>query len=160
MTAEPAAAARRYFDAITRRDLDAAAACWATGGIDHLVPVGELEVPGAWREYFASLFAAMPDFNYEVLETVSEGTRVAVHWRAIGHFTGKPFQDIRATGRRVEIAGMDLVDVVDDKITRIDSYWDDATVTRQIGLLPSRGSREERALISLFNLRTRLRRRR
>lgn len=156
MTAEPAAVARRYFDAITRRDLDAAASCWAPGGIDHLVPVGELEVPDAWREYFESLFAAMPDFRYDVLEVVAEGDRAVVHWRTSGTFTGSPFQGILANGARVETLGLDLVRVAGGLIQRNDSYWDDASVARQIGLLPARLSRNERVLTALFNCRTRV----
>lgn len=159
MTPEPAEVAGRYFEAIARQDLDAAEECWALGGIDHLAPVGELRVPGEWREYFESLFAAFPDFRYEVLDTISEGERVVVHWRAAGKFTGRPFHRIRATGGRANAEGLDLLRVENGKIVRLDSYWDDAAVTRQIGLLPARDSRQERGLIALFNLRTRLRRR-
>lgn len=158
MTETPAAVAGRYFDAIGRRDLDAAAACWTPGGI-HLSPVGELRVPDEWREYFESVFAAMPDFRYEVLSTVAHDEHVAVPWRAVGNFTGQPYQGILATGARTETEGLDLVHVEDGKISRLDSYWDDAAVIRQIGLLPPRNSRRERALISLFNVSTRLRRR-
>jgi predicted ester cyclase len=151
--------AGRYFDAIARQDLDAAAAEWAPGGIDHLAPVGELRVPDEWREYFSSVFAAFPDFRYEVLATVTENDRVAVHWRASGRFTGRPYQGIKATGGRADAEGVDLLRIENGKIVRLDSYWDDAALTRQLGLLPERGSRQERALIALFNLRTRLRRR-
>jgi steroid delta-isomerase-like uncharacterized protein len=154
-----AAVASRYFDAIARQDLDGAEACWAPGSIDHLAPVGELSVPDEWRAYFKSVFAAFPDFRYEVLATVAEGDRVAVHWRAAGNFTGEPYQGIRATGGRAEAEGVDLLRVEDDRITRLDSYWDDASLTRQLGLLPARGSRQERALIALFNMRTRAGRR-
>ena len=67
MADSPAAAiARRYFGAVGRHDLDDAMACWAPGGIDHLAPVGELRVPDELRAYFEELFAAMPDFKYEV----------------------------------------------------------------------------------------------
>jgi predicted ester cyclase len=160
VSSDPALVARRYFDAISRRDLDAAEAAWLPGGIDHLIPVGELEVPTAWRPYFERLFAAFPDFTYEVLDTLSDGARAVVKWRASGHFTGAPFEGIRATGVQAEITGLDLVDVDGDRVARIESYWDDASITRQLGLLPARGSRQERLLVSLFNLRSRLRLRR
>lgn len=154
----PSEVAARYFDAIARQDLDGAAACWKAGSIDHLAPIGELRVPEEWREYFSSLFAAFPDFRYEVLATVAEGDRVAVHWRASGRFTGAPYQGIRPTGGRADAEGIDLVRVEDGQIVRLDSYWDDASVTRQLGLLPPRGSRQEKGLVALFNLRTRLKR--
>lgn len=153
---QPAAVARRYFDAIGRRDLDAALACWAPGAIDHLAPVGELRAPEGMRAYFEELFAAMPDFHYEVVELVAEADRVAVHWRAGGTFAGRPFQRIRANGARIAAEGLDLVLVVDGLIARNDSFWDDSAVARQIGLLPPRDGIGERALKALFNLRSRL----
>lgn len=152
---DAAAVARRYFDAIGRRDLDDALACWAPGGIDRLAPVGELVAPEGMRAYFSALFAAMPDFGYEVLELVADGGRVAVHWRTSGTFTGAPFQGLVPTGAAVVGEGIDLVRVRDGLIYRNDSFWDDADVARQLGLLPPRASRRERALTGLFNTRTR-----
>lgn len=153
---QPADVARRYFDAIGRRDLDAALKCWAPGGIDYLAPVGELRAPDGMRTYFEELFAAMPDFQYEVLALVADGDHVVVHWRASGTFTGRPFQRIRANGARLEAAGLDLVRVADGLIERNDSFWDDAAVARQIGLMPARDGAAERGLKALFNTRTRL----
>lgn len=148
--------ARRYFEAVGRQDLDAAMACWHPGGIDHLAPVGELRVPDELRPYFEGLFAAMPDFRYEVLDLFERGDQVAVHWRASGNFTGRPYQGIRANGAAIRAEGADLVRVEDGLIRRLDSYWDDSALARQIGVLPARGSRQERALLGLFNAKTRL----
>lgn len=149
--------ARSYFEAIGRHDLDAAMACWHVGGIDHLAPVGELCVPDALRAYFDELFAAMPDLTYEVLDLFEQDDRVAVHWRISGRFTGRSYQGIRANGASIVAAGADIVRVEDGLIRRLDSYWDDSSLARQIGVLPARGSRQERGLIGLFNVRTRLR---
>ncbi len=148
--------ARRYFSAIARQDLDAALACWVPGGIDHLAPIGELRVPDELRAYFEELFAAIPDFQYEVMDLITENERVGVHWRATGTFTGAPLQGVRANGARLETAGADVLRIEDGLIGRLDSYWDDAGLARQIGILPARGSRQERALTALFNARTRL----
>ena len=147
---------RRYFDAVSRRDLDAAMACWASGGIDHLAPVGELRVPDELRAYFDELFAAMPDFQYEVFDLFEDGNKVAAHWRATGSFTGQSFQGIRPNGAKIRAQGADLVQVEDGLIKRLDSYWDDSATARQLGLLPAKESRQERALIGLFNTKTRL----
>jgi steroid delta-isomerase-like uncharacterized protein len=152
--------ARRYFTAIGKQDLDAALACWKEGGVDHLAPVGELRAPDGMRAYFGSLFSAMPDLTYEVREMVSEGDRVAVWWRLRGTFTGTPFDGIRATGGGVEAEGLDYVRVEDGLIVRNDSYWDDSAIARQLGLLPAKGSRQERIFKGVFNLKTRLTRRR
>jgi predicted ester cyclase len=151
-----AAVSRRYFDAVRRRDLEAALECWAPGGIDHLAPVGELRVPDEWRAYFSELFAAIPDFEYEVLNLFDQGDQVAVHWRAKGHFSGQPFQGLRATGAAIAAEGADLIKVENGLIKRLDSDWDESATARQIGLLPGKKSVQERALYGLFNTKTRL----
>ena len=157
MADSPAAAvSRRYFDAVRRRDLDAAMECWAPGGVDHLAPVGELRVPDEWRAYFGELFAAIPDFEYEVLNLFDNGDQVAVHWRAKGHFSGSPLMGVRATGAAITVEGADLIKVENGLIKRLDSYWDDLATARQIGLLPPKKSVQERALYGLFNTKTRL----
>jgi predicted ester cyclase len=150
------AVSRRYFDAVRRRDLDAAIACWAPGGIDHLAPVGELRVPDEWLTYFTELFAAIPDFEYEVLNLFEQGDEVAAHWRASGHFTGRPLQGIRANGAKIAAEGADLIKVENGLIKRLDSYWDESAIARQVGLLPAKKSVQERALYGLFNTKTRL----
>lgn len=147
---------RRYFDAVARRDLDAAMACWAPGGIDHLAPVGELRVPDELRAYFEELFASMPDFQYEVLDLFEAGDKVAAHWRATGSFSGRSYQGIRPNRAAIRAEGADLVQVENGLIKRLDSYWDDSETARQIGLLPPKKSRQERMLIGLFNTKSRL----
>jgi predicted ester cyclase len=158
MSASAEEVARRYFAAIARHDLDAAVACWRPGAIDRLAPVGELRAPDGLRAYFSAVFAAMPDFSYELLDVVAEGDKVAVRWRVSATFDGGPYQGIRATGAKMATEGADVLRVEDGLIVRNDSYWDDADVGRQIGLLPPRGSRAERILRGLFNARTALRR--
>ena len=153
-------AALRYFDAIGRQDLDEAVACWKEGGIDHLAPVGELRAPEGIRQYFGALFAAFPDFTYEVRDVIADGEKVVVWWRIRGTFTGASYDGVRATGGGAVIEGLDYVRVEDGLIVRNDSYWDDSAVARQLGLLPAKGSRQERALKGLLNLKTRLTRRR
>jgi predicted ester cyclase len=150
------AVSKRYFDAVRRRDLDAAIECWVPGGIDHLAPVGELRVPDEWRTYFSELFAAIPDWKYEVLNLFEQGDQVAVHWRASGHFSGQPYEGIRATGAAILAEGADLIKVENGLIKRLDSYWDESAMARQIGLIPAKWSRQERVMVGLFNTKTRL----
>ena len=60
------------------------------------------------------------------------------------------------TGRRSATEGADLIKVEDGLIKRLDSYWDDAAIARQIGVLPAKKSVQERALVGLFNGKTRV----
>ena len=154
--AEPSEVVRRYFEAVGRQDLDAAMECWEPGSIDNLAPVGELRVPEELRAYFVELFASMPDFEYEVLDLFAHGNKVAAHWRAKGSFTGVSYQGLRPNGAHIETKGADLVQVEDGLIRRLDSYWDDSALARQIGVLPAKKSAQERVVFALFNMKTRL----
>ena len=80
--------ARRYFTALAEHDLDAAVACWRPGGIDRMVGAQELIAPDGIREYFSMLFAAFPDFRFEILELTTSRNRTAVRWRADATFAG------------------------------------------------------------------------
>ena len=85
-------------------------ACWAPGGVDRLVGQQELTAPDGVRQYFRDLFAAFPDFRFEVLDTTAARGRVAVRWRARGTFAGPgAFQGFAPNGARVELEGCDVL---------------------------------------------------
>jgi hypothetical protein len=84
---------------------------------------------------------------------------VAVKWQARATFMGAPFQGIRPTGRPVQLRGLDFFEIEDGLIRRNTVFYDGASFARQIGMLPHEGSPMDRAMIALFNLKTRLVRR-
>ena len=119
MAADARQVAQRYFDALARRDLDGAAACWAPDGVDRLIGQSEAHGPEGVRAFFGELFAAVPDWAFEVEAIVAEGDRAAVRWNATGTFAGESsFQGIAPTGGRVRMAGFDLLTVRDGLIVR------------------------------------------
>jgi len=149
--------AKRYFAALADHDVDAAAACWLVGGIDRLVGQQELLAPTGIREYFGALFAAFPDFVFEVLETTTYRHRTAVRWRARATFAGPGrFQGFMPNGARLDIEGCDVVTVADGLITHNDAYMDSGDIARQLGLLPPAGSPAQARLAKLANARTRV----
>jgi glyoxylase-like metal-dependent hydrolase (beta-lactamase superfamily II)/predicted ester cyclase len=153
---DPAATARAYFDALAARDVEAAAAMWAPDGRDRLAGFGELAGPEGVRGYFSELFAAIPDWQFEVRDLVADGERVAVHWRAAGTFTGSAYQGIEPTGARFDFGGLDLLRIRDGRIVENDAYPDGLTFMRQLGLLPAAGSTAEQRLTRVFNTRTKV----
>jgi hydroxyacylglutathione hydrolase len=156
MAADAREVAQDYFDALARRDVDGAAACWAPDGVDRLIGQSEAHGPEAVRAFFSELFAAVPDWAFEVEAIVAEGDRVAVRWNATGTFAGESsFQGIEPTGGRVEMAGFDLLTVRDGLIVENDAFSDGMGFARQIGLLPPAGSGVESKLQRAFNARTR-----
>jgi steroid delta-isomerase-like uncharacterized protein len=124
--------------------------------VDDIVAIGEFRGKEAVRGFFDELFAAIPDFELSIERTVAEGDAVAVKWRATGTFRGGRFQGIEPTGKAVEIRGVDFFEVEDGLIRRNTVFYDGASFARQIGLLPRADSLADRALLRLFNLKTRL----
>jgi hydroxyacylglutathione hydrolase len=150
--------ARRYFEALNAHDLDGAVQCWAPGGIDCVVGQQELEAPGGVRQYFVELFAAFPDWSFEIVDLTSSRNRAAVRWRGGGTFAGPSrFQGFAPNGARIEIEGCDVLTVSEDAITRNYAYIDTGDVARQLGFLPAAGSAAEARLAKLANIRTSIR---
>ncbi len=150
--------ARRYFDALSAHDLDAAVACWRPGGVDRLVGQMELPAPEGIRTYFAELFAAFPDFKFEVLDELEAGDRTVVRWRSRATFAGPgTFQGFAPNGARIDIEGCDVLTTSDGLIDRNDAYVDAFHIARQLGVLPPAGSAAEARLTKLANARTKVR---
>jgi steroid delta-isomerase-like uncharacterized protein len=150
--------ARSYFEAVANRDVRAMTSHWREDGIDELVPVGMLRGHDEIATFFGELFAAVPDLETTVTRVVAGEREAAVEWRMTGHFSGGAFQGIDATGRRVEMRGLDLLEIEDGTIVSNTAYYDGMSFARQIGLMPPENSGAERAMKSAFNAATRARR--
>ena len=150
--------ARSYFDALARRDPQAMAEHWAEDGVDDIVPLAPLRGHGEIMAFFRELFAAVPDLETTVTRVVAGEREAAVEWRMSGNFTGEPFQGVDATGKRVDMRGLDLLQIEDGRIVGNTAYYDGMSFARQIGLMPAQDSSAENAMKSAFNAATRVRR--
>lgn len=156
---ETKAVAERYFDAVARRDVEAAVACWEPGGRENVRGLVDTTAPDGVREFLTGMLRAMPDARMEVLSMVCQRDRVAVHWRARGTFAGEPLMGVEATGSSIDLEGVDVLRVRDDRIVSNDAFLDNFGMARQMGLLPAPGSKQELRVNKLFNLKTRVERR-
>jgi glyoxylase-like metal-dependent hydrolase (beta-lactamase superfamily II)/predicted ester cyclase len=148
----------RYFEALARRDVEAAAALWAPDGLEHIARQADAVGPHGVREYFTELFTAFPDFGLTVVTTVAEDDKVAVHWKATATMTG-PLWGLEPTGVHVDFEGIDLLRVAGDRIVRNDAVPDGMSLARQIGLVPEAGSTLEQRMFAAFNVGTKASRR-
>jgi steroid delta-isomerase-like uncharacterized protein len=149
---------RSYFAAIANRDTSAMAAHWRADGVNDLVPLGVLRGTDEIVAFFRELFQAVPDLETTVTRVVAGETQAAVEWRMTGHFSGGPFQGVDPTGRRVDMRGLDLLEIEDGQIVGGTAYYDGMTFARQIGLMPPENSSAENAMKSAFNAATKVRR--
>jgi predicted ester cyclase len=148
---------RSAFDALARRDADAIGEHWREDGVNDIVPIGVLRGRREIVDFFREVFAAVPDLETTVTRVVPGERQAAVEWRMRGNFTGGPFQGIDPTGRRVDLRGFDLLELEDDMIVSITTYYDGAAFARQVGMLPTEGSSAERAMKNTFNAVTKVR---
>lgn len=154
---DAATVARTYFEAVAQRDLDAMVAPWQPGALDVIHGVVEMRVPEDLRTWFGNLFAAFPDFTFEILEVMATGEKAAVRWHATGSFEGSArFEGLAPNGARIDLEGCDVLTVREGRIVRNDAYMNGAEMARQLGALPPAGSAPERAMTAVLNLKTRL----
>jgi glyoxylase-like metal-dependent hydrolase (beta-lactamase superfamily II)/predicted ester cyclase len=149
--------ARRYFETIAERDVDAAVALWAEGGREYVRGQVDVLAPEGVREFIGSLIEAMPDMRMEVVETTTEGERCAVRWTLTGTFAGPgSLNGVQATGHPLKLEGVDVLTVRDGLVQANDAFSDGMEVARQIGLMPPQGSSAEQGLTGAFNMKTKV----
>jgi steroid delta-isomerase-like uncharacterized protein len=142
------------FEALNGRDLDAAEALWHPDVVDDFVVLGAFRGRRAVRGLFEEIFAAVPDFILAPQEFLGGDEHATVRWRATGTFTGSPFMGIHATGRSVDLRGVDVMRWVDGLLVHNTIYYDGLAFARQIGLLPTEGSVGDKAVLAAFNAKT------
>lgn len=128
------------WQAYIRHDLDALMEAYAADAV--------LTVPGAppaagreaIREVWSSFLTAFPDDGPTIERIVNEGDTVVVQFSSGGTNSGPLLlptgETLPATGRKVQLSGMSISDVVDGRIKRETFYWDGFSFLTQLGLIP------------------------
>ena len=125
------------YEAYNRHDAEAAAALYVPDGTHEDVAFGR---PARGREAIAAglqrLFAAFPDARWTPTATLETGGR------AFGRYvlTGRLQRDmgpIRATGQRLELPGVHVLETDAGSIRRSQDFWDSATFQRQMNTSPT-----------------------
>ena len=89
----------------------------------------------AVKEMLVRYWKAFPDLIFRVESTVVEENRIAISWYAIGTHQG-PIMNVPATGHKVEVRGISIIDVENGLVARGCRIWDLAGMLRHMGLLP------------------------
>jgi predicted ester cyclase len=129
----------RYVELYNAGDLDAVMDLYAEDAVQ-IMPEGTFEGRSAIRERLARDLVACPDIDWTVLSFVEQGDAFADEWAFVATHTG-PFQlpdgsELPPTGKRVELRGMELVQVRGRKIVVDNLYYDNMAVLAQLGLVP------------------------
>ena len=103
--------------------------------------------------------AAFPDLRFRVEDTIAEGDKVAVRWRAEGTHQAE-LRGLAPTGVRGSTTGMSISRWEDGKAVEFWVEWDNLGLARQIGAAPPEGSVGERIATAAQQLIARRMRRR
>ena len=131
----------RYVERYNAGDLDAVIDLYADDAVQGM-PDGIFEGREAIRERLAQELEAIPDVTHTVVSFIDQGDAFADEWTFVGTHTGGPLtlpngDVLPATGKRVEVRGMEVVRVnADGKIVLNTLYYDNMAVAVQLGLIP------------------------
>ena len=128
-----------YVERYNAGDLDACMELYAEDAVQAMHD-GVFKGRTAIHDRLASDLVTFPDLTYTVVSFFEQGDRFADEWTIGGTHTG-PFAlpdgtQVPPTGRRVEIRGMEFVEVRDGKIVVDNLYYDSLAVIAQLGLFP------------------------
>jgi steroid delta-isomerase-like uncharacterized protein len=128
-----------YVERYNAGDLDTVMELYAEDAVQKMHD-GTFQGRAAIRERLARDLTACPDATYTVGSFVEQGDSFADEWTFEGTHTG-PLSlpdgtQLPPTGKRVEIKGMELVQVRDGKIVIDNLYYDAMAVLAQVGVIP------------------------
>ena len=86
----------------------------------------------------ADFIAAFPDLNVTIDDVISEKNKVVVRSTMTGTNTGS-FMGMPPTGKRIEVGGIDIIEVKGSKLGDHWGYVDNAAMMMQLGLMPPMG---------------------
>jgi steroid delta-isomerase-like uncharacterized protein len=148
-----------YLAAWNARDADRVAAFFASDATYDDRGAGAVaHGRDAIRAHVERVHSAFPDLEFELVRAAHGDDFTAGEWRSRMTHSGS-FDGLAATGRVVRAAGVDVA-TLDDAglIVHLDSYYDGAQIMRDLGVLPARRSRAERALVRAASVPALLRR--
>jgi steroid delta-isomerase-like uncharacterized protein len=129
----------RYVERYNAGDLDACMDLYAEDAVQ-IMPEGTFEGRSAIRERLNRELAGFSDLVYTVSSFVEQGDAFADEWTTVGTHTGAltlpDGTQLPPTGKRVEVRGMEYVQVRDGKIVIDNLYYDNMAFLAQLGLVP------------------------
>jgi predicted ester cyclase len=131
---------RRLVEAHNCQDAAAAAACFATAATNH----GRVAGPGGMERVYENLYAAFPDYHWEIQALFGEDEWVAAQVLMTGTHLGVPnlpvfgglMSNVSPTGKFVSVLNIHIYQMQDGLIVAHSAVRDDLGMMQQMGLLP------------------------
>jgi steroid delta-isomerase-like uncharacterized protein len=131
------AAVRRFYEEVFNgRNLEVIDQLLTPDAVDHTFDSQGVE---ASKQFFRTVHQAFPDLRVEVQDMIADGEFVAARVTYSGTHQGE-FVGIPATGRQVEVSGVDFLRMQDGRQAE---HWggpDMASLLQQLGVMPAPGT--------------------
>jgi steroid delta-isomerase-like uncharacterized protein len=118
-------------------DAEAVAACYAPDAVSRDVTLGDaLHGRTAIRNAADMYMHAFPDIRFEIMRVFESGEHVCEEWRATGTHRGD-LMGLHATERSATSMGCNVMQLGAEGLIHSETtYWDAASLYRQLGALP------------------------
>jgi steroid delta-isomerase-like uncharacterized protein len=116
--------------------------------------------PEAVRQFLRDSWVTFPDLVFDPAEDPAwDGDLLMFTWRMRGTMTG-PMDPpgFAATGKPLVVEGIDRMRIRDGRIAEYRAFWDLMDASRQLGMMPPTGSRQEKAMATLQRFGAKLKR--
>jgi len=138
MTQDNEALLRRWFDEVWNKGrAEAVDELFAEDGIAHGLsddPGNPLRGPAAFKEFHGKFLEAFPDIVVTVEDTIAEGDKIAARCTVRGKHEGDSL-GFAATQSPMEITGISIVRIRDEKIVEAWNNFDFMTMYKQLGAI-------------------------
>lgn len=119
-------------------DVDTAVESFAEDAVDHDPAPGQGPGREGYRTFWKTLTTAFPDAHIEPAHLVADDENVAIAYTLSGTHKGD-FQGVAATGKRIEVRGVQIGRFENGKIVERWGSTDEAGIMEQIGASPQPG---------------------
>jgi steroid delta-isomerase-like uncharacterized protein len=123
-------------EAFNRGNLGVVDEIYAPDYVGHTAGLPE-QTPGpeGVKEFVRLYRRAFPDLHTTIEDIVTEGDRVAYRWTAVGTHQGE-LMGVPPSSNRVELTGITIERIANDKIAENWNNFDQLGMMRQIGVIP------------------------
>lgn len=133
------AAARRFYEEVMNKgNFKVIDEVVDASYVDHFVVPGLTPDKAGLTQFMNMYRAAFPDLQVTVEDIIARGDKVWVYTTSRGTQKGD-FMDIKATGKKFDVKGFDIIRFVNGKAVEHWGLNDDLTMLQQLGVIPMPG---------------------
>ncbi len=127
---------RRFYDEVANaHNLDAIDSLVSPNFVEHEVFPGLPNDASAVKAFFGMMFEAFPDFHIDVADLLADGDKAVARTTMSGTHKGT-FMDIPATGKRFEVATIDILRFEGERFAEHWGITDQMAMMQQLGVVP------------------------